>query len=457
MKTKHKKSQKRILLINPPFYRLMNSHFNGLSLGLCYIASVLKNGGHDVQIYNADYVGSNEYADQRKIIQSYENYKEILNNIEHPLWNEIKVNIKRFSPDIIGITTLTGTYKSAENVARIAKSINNDIIVVVGGTHPTILPIETIKNKYFDYVIRREGEYTFLDIANGVGEEDILGLTYTNKKDEIINNPDREFIKDLDSLPYPARDLFLNDTEYTDYGYIMTGRGCPHECTFCASKKIWGRKVRYRSAENVVGEVKYVYDKFGTRQFYFIDDTFTSNNNRAKRICELLLENKLDIQWICETRVDTLDEQLLNLMKAAGCIRTKIGVESGSERILKNIKKRITKKQIRDAVHLLKKVGIDFTVYLMIGFPGETNSDVRETIEFAKELDAKYYSLSILAPYPGTEIYEDIVKEGGIALPKEHWEYFFHQSKDMILALDIDESLVDEYLSLNEKKGKVRI
>lgn len=434
----------------------MSSHFNALSLGLCYIASVLKNNGHDVGIYNADYIGSSAYSDQRTIIQSYDDYKKILLNIDHPLWNEIRENIKKFSPEILGITMLTGTYKSAENVARIAKSINKEIKVVAGGTHPTILPEETIKNKYFDYVIRKEGEYTFLDLANGIKEKDIRGLTYINEKGEVVNNPDREFIKDLDSLPFPARDLYLNDTAYMDYGYVMTGRGCSHECTFCASKKIWGRKVRYRSAENVVEEVKHVYDKFGTRQFYFIDDALTLNKNRAKKICDLLIKSQLDISWICETRVDILDEELLNLMKVAGCARVKIGVESGSEIIIKKIKKRITKKQVIDAVSLIKKAGIDLTVYLMIGFPGETNADVRETIEFAKELDAKYYSLSILAPYPGTEIYEDIGKEG-IVLPKEHWEYFFHQSKDMVLALNIDETLINEFLSLNERSGKLRI
>lgn len=448
--------QRKILLINPPFYRLMNSHFNGLSLGLSYIAAVLSKKGHEVKIYNADYESSENYADQREIFEGYDTYKKILFDLRHPLWLEVKENIERYSPDIIGITVLTGTYRSAKNIGRIAKELNKDIFVVIGGTHPTVLPEETINNGYFDYVVRGEGEYTFLDLVNGVRIEDIKGLTYINKRGEIVNNPDREFIEDLDSIPFPSRDLYLNDTRYMDYGYIMTGRGCPFECTFCASKKVWKGHVRFRSSKNVVEEVKHVHGKYGTKSFYFVDDTFTLNKKRTKKICELLVESDLDISWICDTRVDTINEELLRLMKKSGCVRVKIGIESGSERILKMVKKRITKKQIRDCISLIKKVGIDLTIYLMIGFPTETEEEMQETLDFARELDPTYYSLSILAPYPGTEIYDDVIRNG-ITLPKEHWEYFFHQSKDMILTDNIDKNLIEECLSLNEKNGKVRI
>ena len=147
MNIKQDNTPKKVLLVNPPFYRLMNSHFNGLSLGLSYIAAVISKNGHEVKIYNADYKSSENYADQREIFENYENYKKILSNLNHPLWLEVKEEIERYSPDIIGITMLTGTYKSAENVGRIAKELNKDIEVVVGGTHPTVLPEETIKNE----------------------------------------------------------------------------------------------------------------------------------------------------------------------------------------------------------------------------------------------------------------------------------------------------------------------
>ena len=197
------RDKKRVLLINPPFYRLMDSHFNGLSLGLSYIAAVLFKNGYEVKIYNADYENSETYAGLRKIFEEYDNYKKILSDLNHPLWLEVKENIERFSPDIVGISIVTGTYKSAENVGKIVKELNKKIDVVVGGTHPTVLPEETIKNKYFDYVVRGEGEYTFLDLLDGKRVENIQGLTYINKRGKVVNNPDRAFIDDLNSLPFP--------------------------------------------------------------------------------------------------------------------------------------------------------------------------------------------------------------------------------------------------------------
>jgi radical SAM superfamily enzyme YgiQ (UPF0313 family) len=449
------KFEKKILLINPPFYRLMDSHFNGLSLGLSYIASVVSKEGYDVKIFNADFECKKKYADLRKIFEEYDNYKKILSDLNYPYWQEVKQQIEQFNPDIIGITVLTGTYKSAENVARIAKQVNKNIIVIVGGTHPTVMPKETIQNKYFDFVVRGEGEYTFLEFIKGKPIEHIKGLTYINNNGDVVNNPDREFIKDLDSVPFPGRSFYLNDKNHMDFGYVMTGRGCPFECTFCASKKVWKKITRYRSPENVVREVEYVHKKYGTTFFYFVDDTFTLKKRRTKEICKLLLEKNLDITWICDTRVDTIDEELLSLMKKSGCVRVKLGVETGCDRLLSETKKGITKEQIRRAIALTKKVGVETTTYLMIGMPSETEEEIQETLNFARELESDYYSLSILAPYPGTEIYADVI-EGGKKLPKEHWEYFFHQSKDMILTDNIDKRLVDECLSLNETKGKER-
>lgn len=446
---------KKVLLINPPFYRLMNSHFNGLSLGLCYMASVLKNAGFHVGIYNADYLNDTKYITQTDLLENYENYKAILGNPSHPIWQEIRNVVEKFEPDLVGITALTGTYKSAEMIAEIVKNHDPKITIVIGGVHPMILPDEVTKNKMFDFVVRGEGENTFLEIARGEKKENILGLTYRDDNGFVVHNPERPFIIDLDTIPFPARDLYINETKSMDYGYIMTGRGCPFQCTYCASKKIWNRKARFRSEQNVIDELKYVRATFGTRSFYFIDDTFTLDRKRAKKICQMIIDEGMDIEWICDTRVDTLDEELLILMKRSGCSRVKIGVESGSDRILKKIKKGITKDQIRRAVSLIRKVGLDFTIYLMIGFPTETDEEVHETIDFARELNPKYYSLSILAPYPGTEIYDDVI-QSGITLPKEHWEYFFHQSKDMILTLNINKKTIDEFLSLNDDAGKSR-
>ena len=430
----------------------MGSHHNGINLGLSYIAAVLKENGHDVKIYNADYVDSDQYLNQRQIFNNYENFKDVINDVKNPIWEEVFSTIKDFGPDILGITMFTANYKVAKIIANFVKRINVECKIVVGGAHPTIDPEGTLANNDFDYLVRGEGELTFLELVEGKSIEEIKGLSY-KKNGRIINNFQRPFIEDLNSLPFPSRDLFINSTKNMDYGNLITGRGCPFTCIYCASNKIWKRKVRFRSAKNVLEELIYLKKTFNSPLLYFVDDTFTLRKERAKEICKGMIEQNLELKWKCDTRVDCIDYELIDLMKKSGCIRIKIGVETGSERIIKKIKKGLTKEKIRKGVNIINKVGIPLTVYLMAGFPGETNKDIRETIEFAKEIDADYYSLSIVAPYLGTEIYDEFIKANK-KIDKEHWEYFYHQSNYMIMNNKIDPNLIDEFLSLNERTNK---
>lgn len=439
---------KKILFIAPPFYRLLGSHYNGLHLGIAYIAAVLKERGHFVKIYNADYYEATEYANQRQLFENYQSYKAILNDTDNPIWREIKENISSFAPDIIGITMLTANYKAARIIANIARFLNNNVKIVVGGTHPTLDPEGTLAGEEFDYAIRGEGELTFLELADNREEEKIKGLSF-KKDNQIIHNESRPFIEDLNTLPYPCRDSFLNDTRYLDFGHLITGRGCPFSCAYCASQQLWGRTVRFRSVSNVISELEYLKTNYNPSIIHFADDTFTLDKDRAKEICQQIINRRLGIKWVCDTRVDCLDEELVALIKSAGCIRVKIGVESGSNRILKAMQKGITKEQVRKAVDWIKKEGLPLTVYLMIGFPQETNEDLQQTIELARELDADYYSLSVLAPYYGTQVWNDLEKSGK-KMDKEHWEYFYHQSQDMLVNSNLDPVLVSKFFALNE-------
>jgi len=444
---------KKILLINPPFYRLMGSHFNGMNLGLSYIASILSDEGHKVWVYNADYLDNDEYPNQRQLFDNFELYKVLLNDLDNPIWKEIELKIKSLEPDIIGLTMLTANYKVDKIIAGIAKRINKNIKIVVGGTHPTIDPNETLKNNEFDFLIRGEGELTFLELLEGKTLNSIKGLSYKKKNGEIIHNEKRPFIKDLNNLPFPKRDSFVNSTKFMELGNVITGRGCPYACIFCASQKIWERKVRLRSPQNVIEELKELKRRFNPPIIYFVDDTFTLNIPRAKEICRSIIKEKINIPWKCDTRVDRLDYELVNLMKEAGCVRIKIGVETGSERMHKIIKKKLTLDIIRNGIKMIKSAGLSLTVYLMAGFPGETNEDLKDTIKFAKEIDADYYSLSIVAPYLGTEIYDYFI-ESRDDTDKENWEYFYHQSKFLIFQNNIDPKLIDEFFALNDKPGK---
>ncbi len=196
----------KVLLISPPFYRLMGSHYNGIHLGLDYIATLLNHNDHKAIIYNADFYDSLSYPDQKKLLENHDDYKKVLNDLNDPIWKEISYTIKDINPDFIGIQMYTGTFKSAQIVAAIAKELNPEIKIIVGGTHPTIDPMGTIKFDSYDYVVREEGEYTVLDIVNGADPHRIKGITFKNRDGEIFSNEDRGFIEDLDSLSFPERD-----------------------------------------------------------------------------------------------------------------------------------------------------------------------------------------------------------------------------------------------------------
>jgi radical SAM superfamily enzyme YgiQ (UPF0313 family) len=444
----------KVLLVSPPFYRLMGSHYNGLSLGLGYIASLLKQNGHEVVIYNADFYDSPFYLDQKQLYENYDNYKKVLNDLNDPIWEEIRKTIKDIKPDFIGIQMYTGTFKSAQIVATIARDLISDIKIIVGGTHPSLDPIGTINLNIYDYVVRGEGEFAMLEIVNGIDPAQIKGVTYKNSAGEICNNEDRDFIEDLDSLPFPGRDCLYNGNGKTDIGAVITSRGCPFRCAYCASPRIWKRKTQFRSVDNVLEELIYLVRKKGVTLIRFQDDTFTLKIDRTMALCEKMLSKDLNIKWICDTRVDRLNKDILQLMKRAGCVRIKVGVESGSNKILESVDKGISVEKIRSIVRLIKEVGISLTAYFMIGFPGETDEDVRKTIRFAEEIEADYNSLSVIAPYYGTKLYSDLEKSD-FKFDKCHWEYFYHQSKEMILNTQISPSVIEEFFSLNDiGKGK---
>lgn len=444
----------KILLISPPFYRLMGSHYNGLNLGIDYIASFLNQNGHEAIIYNADFQNDTHYLDQRKLFENFTHYKTILNDLNHLIWGEIREVLRDVMPDFIGIKMYTGTFKSAQNVAEIAKELNPEIKIIAGGTHPTLDPIGTMKTGVYDYVVRGEGEYTVLELMNGIDAYQIKGITFKSEKGEIVNNADRGFIENLDSLPFPQRDNYYSGNGKIDVGSIITSRGCPFQCTYCASPQIWDKKTRYRGVDNVLEELEYMINSKGVSLVRFQDDTFTLNKKRAMEILEGILSKGLNIKWVCDTRVDKLDKEVLQIMKKSGCIRVKIGVESGSDEILKRVKKGISLEQIRNAVKLIKEMAIPLTAYFMIGFPGETDDDVRKTIQFAEEINADYNSLSVIAPYFGTQVYNDL-EQSGFEFDKHHWEYFYHQSKAMILNTGISRHLINDFFALNDKgKGK---
>lgn len=412
----------KILLVDPPFYHFIGYYNRYFPLGLSYLAAVLRKEGHEVLIYDADCNENPSKMDFTRLEEDYPLYLDALKDDSHPIWQEIREKISNFKPDIVGISVWTTFAASAFKIASICKQCDENLPVVMGGPHISIKYEEVLKIcSDVDFLLRGEGEETFLELIEAIDKRrgkrnarfnDIKGISYS-QNGEIIHNPDREFIQNLDAIPFPARDLLLNKGSYNseDMGLLMTSRGCPYNCSYCATS-IWKRKIRYRSIDNIVEEIKLVIDAYGTRQFTFKDDSFTVNHKRVFEFCDRLIEEGLDINWDCNTRVDIVDEELLKRMKAAGCNGIKVGIETGSERVLKLINKKTTLSQAREAAGLFRKVGIHWTGYFMMGLPSETKEETYQTLEFMKELKPDFASLSVYEPFPGTDLFEIGIDRG---------------------------------------------
>ena len=476
----------RVLLVNPPFYRLLNSHYNANSLGIAYVASYLNSRGHDAWLYNADFLNRNSYVKQKQIFEGFDNYKKFFENENHELWQESVNKIIEFKPEWIGFTSYTANITAIDIISKKIKQKNPSIKQVIGGVHATLDHEILNKLPSIDYSIQREGEHAMCDLVEGKEPKNITGVV-SRGENELIYNFDADVIKNIDDLPLPERDKFWglsNDEKLmVDVSYICSIRGCPYRCNYCASPAHWKRnKTQYRSPKSIIDEMKHVKKQYWEMEkkydfsassntkskneliiednatIYFVDDIFTVHKERIKQILHMMIDEKLEMKWKCEARTDHLDEEICYLMKKAGCIRVKLGFESGSDRILKMIEKDETTDDMRNGAKLLRDASVPYTGYFMAGFPSETDNDLRQTIEFAKEIKADYYSLSILAPYYGTKMYYDMI-EVGFELDKKPWEYFFHQTGDLMVNHQISPEVLKEYLSLSDlnniRKGYV--
>ena len=474
----------RILLVNPPFYRLLGSHYNASSLGIAYIASYLNHHNHDAWLYNADFINTSDYSNSQSLFDGFVNYKEYFKNENDSIWIEVVDKINEFKPDWVGYTSYTANLSAIDIISRKLKSIRPKCRQVIGGVHATLDQNVLNHLPAIDYSVQREGEEAMLALVDGKPPESISGVV-SRKTTGLCNNGDAMVIDLIDDLPFPEREKFygLNQQEklMVDVSYICSIRGCPYRCNYCASPFHWKRdKTRYRTPESVIDEMRLLkndyWDRFKEFDYsasanigkkseliiadntivYFVDDVFTIKKERVKSILKMMINEKLGMHWKCEARTDHLDEEICELMAKADCVRVKLGFESGSDRILKMVQKDETKDDMRKGAKLLREAGVPFTAYFMAGFPGETDEDLKKTIDFAKEIDADYYSLSILSPYYGTKMYYDMVDQG-FELDKKPWEYFYHQTGELMVNSQISNDVLKEFLSLNElnniKKG----
>ena len=426
----------KVLLVCPPWNKLFGGGMGDVPLGVGYLAAVLKANGIETEIYNADF-GKNVYFEQSDYEKNVEHYAEIQRDLHHPLWQEIKRVVSSFGPTVVGINATTPKILSAINVATICKEIDPNIQVVVGGPHASCLPQEILQNKCVDFVVRGEGELTLLNLIKALENERDFercpGLSF-KMNGGVVSNPDRPLMENLDDLPFPVREFHIDETEIrvpAREGVLFATRGCPSRCIFCASHKIWTRKVRYRSPENIVAEIEYLKGKYGLRYVRFDDDSFTLNKGFVMRICDLLMERNVNVDWYCSARVDAVSKELLLKMKESGCIKINFGVESGSEETLRKIRKGITKEEIAGAFETAREAGIYTGAYVMIGFPWETREHMLETVRFTTEIRPNVIIISIVTPYPGTELY-DMSNDLGLLPPDMQYEYLLHQNPSIV-------------------------
>lgn len=364
-----------------------------IPLGICYIASYLrKKSRHIVKIFDES-------------IED-ENLSKIVGD---------------FNPEIIGVSF---TAISAKSAYKIAKKYKKQITLVAGGPYATFCAKEVL-NQGFDFVVYGEGEKTFLQLINKLKKKRSLkfqkGIFYKNKN-KIIKNPPQPLIKNLDSLPFPARDLAPMD-KYENFGTIMTSRGCPFNCLFCNSRKFWQQKYRSRSVGNIYKELRLLVKKYNKRYIFFGDDTFTLDKIKIINLCKLLIRKKLNFKWTALSRADMISKEKISWMKKAGCDTLLIGVESGSEKILKTINKNTSLKQIEEAINLCKRYNLRCRASFIIGLPGDYSEQLK-SIKLMEKTLPENINIHILAIYPGSEIYDKRKKYGIKIKNIKNWQNY---------------------------------
>ncbi|MBW2028226.1 MAG: cobalamin-dependent protein [Deltaproteobacteria bacterium] len=398
----------QILFINPRPFTWYTSAFKSFltcpPLGILYLAAYLRRSGFGVDVIDL-------VADRR----SKEEVADFL-------------DIHR--PPIVGITCTTEGVNAALRMCQFVKEHSPQSFTILGGAHPTFDYKAMLANAHVDFVIRYEGDIAMERFAGEVlaGEkpdfERINGLCWKNKA-EIVVNEGQPFIQDLNQLPYPARDL-IDLSVYSWPGAILASRGCPFKCVFCSAGALSGGQYRYRSAENVFAEIEHMVRDLGVRDFLFVDDTFTANRKRATKICEMIIDSPLDITFSCESRVNVVDPDFLALLKEAGCRLIQYGIESGSDEILKRIRKGITIRQVTDAVKWTHEQGIHIKGSFIIGHLWDTKETISRTFDFMRELQEEYGVEAYPAlniPFPGTEQYEKR-EELGLKILTDNWDEY---------------------------------
>ncbi len=409
----------KIILINPPIGEVYTGakkkRILRPPLGLAYLAGELLRQNMECEIYDAMTENTDEEQTAAYVLKG--GYR------------------------IVGITSTTPTYHYAMQVSLKIKAADPSIVVIHGGNHVSYLPLQSIQETHADYVCMGECEDILPDL-----------IRYIDKKSSILpprvitpehRSADTGFkeLRDLNGIAYPGRDLFDNSEyvdinrsynkvfneaeEYVPTTTMITSRGCVGKCKFCQGEI---QAQRLCSPEYIVGEIEEVYHKYGIRNIFFADDTFTASKKRIINLSKILQKRNIDITYACHVRLDTIDEDLCHVLRDSGCTLVRPGIESGNDEILKAQGKKITKQKMLERCHLLHKLEIPFRATYMIGWVGETEEQVLETIEFAKDVRAQVSSFGIVTPLPGTWLWTYAINNNMIKPPFDYRDFRFYNS-----------------------------
>jgi anaerobic magnesium-protoporphyrin IX monomethyl ester cyclase len=405
----------KILLINPPYDienyygKLSEMGFRFPPVGLTYLAAYMRKLGHEMAIY--------DFQVEKRDFEHF---------------------IDRYKPDLVGVTCQTALFYNTLKLAENIKKMFPDAPILVGGAHASYRPNDFFESKAIDIVVRGEGEITLSELANhyeksAIQLKDIRGISF-RENGEIRHNLNRDLIKDLNILPMPAVDLIpferyrVSPDNYLGgrVGLITTTRGCPYNCMFCACKEAFNRTYRIRDLKNVFDEIEYYINNYQISELFIMDDCFGLDKERSIRFCREMIKRGYNkkLSWWCQLRVDCVSEELLWYMRQAGCGIISFGLESGVQRLLDKISKRVTLDQIRWAVKKSKKAGLMPRGSFILGLPTETLKDSLKTILFSLSLPLCRAKFGLATPYPGTELWDIALAEGQVKSEGEDWDRF---------------------------------
>ncbi len=376
-----------MLLIEPPFYLFQDLSQGAASFGLAMLAAMADREGHNVKVYSPD-LEQTAVNTTEDVITEFKDTDKKMSDVK----NRLEQIVEDFQPDVVGISFWTARVLFGLELAKHIKKILPDINVIAGGIHATILPDDMLESGVIDYVIKGEGEFAFVSLLENIDKgildmADIDNLSFINKDGSVVHNPIK-YCDNLDALPFPGYEHFINYEKFDKnvFRSVMFSRGCPFDCNYCASYKLWSRKTRFHSPAYMVKMIKHIHQKFGTDFFQFDDDTFTLKKEPVFEICRMIKQEKLDIKWHCDTRVECVTHELLSAMKEAGLETVAMGVESGDVEVRKIIRKTSSLEATEKAFKIASECGLKTVGYFMIGFPGETYEAANRTLDLAEKL-----------------------------------------------------------------------